>query len=120
MSHQTITAGAEGERGSVEPPGSIEDEEKEGEGEGEGETRETVEESNGGSEGDDEHDQLQQQEEGREEDEKPSPQPSTEFVSSAVISAASRQRQGTLAPYGLPCVRELLRFLVSIINIRER
>ena len=104
----------------MEPLGSVGDEEEEGGGEGE-EDREGKEatDSNGGE---DEHDQLQQQEEVGEQDGsalKPTAK-EAEFVSSDVIAAASRQKQGTLAPYGLPCVRELLRFLVSIINIRER
>ena len=93
-------------------------EEKEGgEGEEEGEGRETTD-SNGG----DEHDELKQQEEGLEEGEAGLKRTAheAEFVSSDVITATSRHRQGTLTPYGLPCVRELLRFLVSIINVKER
>ena len=30
------------------------------------------------------------------------------------------EKDKTLTPYGLPCVRELLRFLVSIINTEDR
>ena len=46
--------------------------------------------------------------------------PSTELVSSDICYVASRHKRATLMPYGLPCIRELLRFLVSIINMRER
>ena len=81
---------------------------------------------NGGHDEGDEHDQLQQQEEargdtgeGEEHGTKPGSQ-QAEFVSGDVFSGTSRHRHGTLVPYGLPCVRELLRFLVSIINMRER
>ena len=111
-------AGGEEGRGSVEPLGSVGDEEEGGREKEEDRERKEGTDSNGG----DEHDQLQQQEEGQEEDEsdlKPSAQ-EVEFVSSDVIAATSRHRHGTLAPYGLPCVRELLRFLVSIINMKER
>lgn len=69
----------------------------------------------------DEHDQLKQQDELK--DEEPSSVSETQqtgFISSDVISATSRHKHGTLVPYGLPCVRELLRFLASIINMRER
>ncbi|CAI8046654.1 Golgi-specific brefeldin A-resistance guanine nucleotide exchange factor 1 [Geodia barretti] len=114
---QTITAGGEEERGSVEPCVEDDVEEEGGEGEEEGGGRETTD-SNGG----DEHDELKQQEEGLEEGEAGLKRTAheAEFVSSDVITATSRHRQGTLAPYGLPCVRELLRFLVSIINVKER
>lgn len=70
----------------------------------------------------DEHDHLEQQDETKE-DEEPSTISETQqtgFVSSDVISATSRHKHGTLVPYGLPCIRELLRFLASIINMRER
>ena len=30
------------------------------------------------------------------------------------------EKHRSVAPYGLPCVRELLRFLISIINSRDR
>ena len=116
--HQTLTAGGE-ERGSTEP---VEDDLEGDENEG-GETGDSGEavDSKSVDEGD-EHDQLEQQDDTQEDGEpvsKPEIQ-QTQFVSSDVISAVSRHKHGTLAPYGLPCVRELLRFLVSIINMRER
>ena len=115
-------AGGEGGRGSLEPSTSIDDEEVSKGGEEGGEvgerSKEEVDDSNGGDEGD-EHDQLQQQDEADEPGVKVESQPA-EFVSGDVFSAVSRHKQSTLVPYGLPCVRELLRFLVSLINMRER
>ena len=116
--YQTLTAGGE-DRGSAEP---IEDELEGDEKEGEetGDDREKLD-SKSVDEGD-EHDQLEQQDD-TQEDGEPVSKPETQqaqFVSSDVFSAVSRHKHGTLVPYGLPCVRELLRFLVSIINMRER
>ena len=37
---------------------------------------------------------------------------------SSLTQAPEKQR--SVAPYGLPCVKELLRFLISIINSRDR
>lgn len=31
-----------------------------------------------------------------------------------------RAKEKVLTPYGLPCVRELLRFLVSLVSTEER
>ena len=42
-----------------------------------------------------------------------------EGVSSVAI-APHRHKPGAMCPYGLPCVKELLRFLTSIINVAER
>ena len=101
------------------------EEEQEGGDEGDGEKGEG-EEAKGGIAGDeeaDEHDQLEQLEESQEEEEDSSAKPKSphaEFVSSDVCYVTSRHKHGTLVPYGLPCIRELLRFLVSIINMRER
>ena len=98
------------------------EEEQEGGDEGDGEKGEG-EEAKGGNEEADEHDQLKQLEESQEEEEGSSAKPKSphaEFVSSDVCYVTSRHKHGTLAPYGLPCIRELLRFLVSIINMRER
>ena len=54
-------------------------------------------------------------EEGSKEEEK------HDFVSSDVCFVSSRHKHvSSPVPYGLPCVRELLRFLVSIINSRDR
>ena len=68
-------------------------------------------------------DQSEQREESRDEEEE-SPElvkeAPSDFVSSDVCYVTSRHKHVTLVPYGLPCVRELLRFLVSIINMRER
>ena len=120
-------AGREGGRSSLEPSTSIDDDEEAVQEEGskrrddageEEKSKEEVDDSNCVDEGD-EHDQLQQQDETDEPDVKVESQP-TEFVSGDVFSAVSRHKQGTLLPYGLPCVRELLRFLVSLINMRER
>lgn len=118
---QTLTAGGEG-RESTELTNSGE-EEKEEVGEDGGEEGEGVEAVDDivGDDGD-EHDQLKQQDEMKE-DEEPGSIPETQqtgFVSSDVISATSRHKHLTLVPYGLPCVRELLRFLASFINMRER
>lgn len=118
---QTLTAGGEG-RESAELTNSGEEEKEEvgEEGREEGEGEEAVD-NMVGDDGD-EHDQLKQQDELKE-DEEPSSVSETQqtgFISSDVISATSRHKHGTLVPYGLPCVRELLRFLASIINMRER
>jgi len=43
-----------------------------------------------------------------------------EFVSSDVFNVTTRHKHGSFTPYGLPCVRELMRFLISIINVRDR
>ncbi len=44
-----------------------------------------------------------------------------DFVSSDVCYVSSRHKHGSSPqPYGLPCVRELLRFLISITNTRDR
>ena len=37
-----------------------------------------------------------------------------------VAIAPHRHKPGALCPYGLPCVKELLRFLTSIINTSEK
>lgn len=117
---QTLIAGGDG-RGSTEPTVSEEEEEERG-GEESGERGDNEEavDSNVGDEGD-EHDQLEQQDEVQDEESSSKPvAEQAEFVSGDVFSATSRHKHGTLVPYGLPCVRELLRFLVSIINMRER
>ena len=44
----------------------------------------------------------------------------SEFLSSEVAYASSRHKAGVLPPHGLPCLRELLRFLISIINTTDR
>ena len=44
----------------------------------------------------------------------------SEFLSNEVACASSRHKAGVLSPYGLPCLRELLRFLISIINSSDR
>ena len=45
----------------------------------------------------------------------------TEFLSNEVACASSRHKASVqLPPYGLPCLRELLRFLISIINSTDR
>jgi len=43
----------------------------------------------------------------------------SEFASGEVFNAATRHKHSS-TPYGLPCVRELVRFLISIINVRDR
>ena len=43
-----------------------------------------------------------------------------EVVSNDVACASSRHKAGVLPPHGLPCLRELLRFLISIINTTDR
>ena len=44
----------------------------------------------------------------------------SEFMSNEVACASSRHKAGVLPPHGLPCLRELLRFLISIINTTDR
>ena len=44
----------------------------------------------------------------------------SEIVSNDVACASSRHKAGVLPPHGLPCLRELLRFLNSIINTTDR
>lgn len=44
----------------------------------------------------------------------------SEFLSNEVAYASSRHKAGVLPPHGLPCLRELLRFLISIINTTDR
>ena len=44
----------------------------------------------------------------------------SEIVSNDVACASSRHKAGVLPPHGLPCLRELLRFLISIINTTDR
>ena len=44
----------------------------------------------------------------------------SEIVSNDVACASSRHKAGMLPPHGLPCLRELLRFLISIINTTDR
>ena len=44
----------------------------------------------------------------------------SEIVSNDVACASSRHKAGILPPHGLPCLRELLRFLISIINSLDR
>lgn len=44
----------------------------------------------------------------------------SEFLSNDVACASSRHKAGVLPPHGLPCLRELLRFLVSIINATDK
>ena len=44
----------------------------------------------------------------------------SEFLSSEVACVSSRHKAGVLPPHGLPCLRELLRFLISIINTSDR
>lgn len=44
----------------------------------------------------------------------------SEIVSNDVACASSRHKAGVLPPHGLPCLRELLRFLISIINATDR
>ena len=44
----------------------------------------------------------------------------SDFLSSEVAYASSRHKAGVLPPHGLPCLRELLRFLISIINTTDR
>lgn len=39
---------------------------------------------------------------------------------SSVAMAPLRHKPGAMSPYSLPCVRELLRFLTSIVNTAER
>ncbi len=43
------------------------------------------------------------------------------LVSSDICYVSSRHKHGSSPqPYGLPCVRELLRFLISITNPRDK
>ena len=54
----------------------------------------------------------QTQEEGSEAEGKSPP-------AAAAAAVAGEERVKVLTPYGLPCVRELLRFLVSIISTED-
>ena len=44
----------------------------------------------------------------------------SEFLSNDVACASSRHKAGVLPPHGLPCLRELLRFLISIVNATDK
>ena len=116
---QTLSAAGEKEREPLEPVA------EEGEGGEEEEAEEKEEELQDQSEGVEleNTDQSEQQEESHDQDGVPSDKPEeppSEFVSSDVCYVTSRHKHVTVVPYGLPCVRELLRFLVSITNMRER
>ena len=44
-----------------------------------------------------------------------------DMLSTQVAMASIRHKHGDMSPpYGLPCVRELLRFLITIINPEDK
>ena len=81
-----------------------------------GETPEILEDNEEESHDTESHDQ---EEKSDEQETESHDQAHDEGVSSVAI-APHRHKPGTMCPYGLPCVKELLRFLTSIINVTER
>lgn len=57
-------------------------------------------------------------------DQEPDPANETPEDNSEELESVAKEKEEVkdkvLTPYGLPCVRELLRFLVSIINTQDR